>query len=937
MGKYVYFFGAGKAEGNSGMKDLLGGKGAGLAEMTNAGLPVPPGFTISTVACNEYYDNNQSLPPGLWDEVKKALEKLEKTVGKGFGSTSDPLLVSVRSGAKFSMPGMMDTVLNLGLNRGTLQGLAKLTGNDRFAYDAYRRFIQMFGRIVLGVEGHEFDSALEAYKEKVKAKLDTDLSADDLKAICEQFEKIVADKTGSPFPSDPMQQLEMSVRAVFGSWFGKRAIDYRRINKIPDDLGTAVNIVTMVFGNMGQDSGTGVAFTRNPSTGEPILYGEYLQNAQGEDVVAGVRTPKKISQLKDEMPAVYDEFIKVAESLERHYKDVQDLEFTIERGKLWMLQTRSAKRTGLAAIRVAVDMVNEGVIDKSTAVMRVEPMQLDQLLHPVIDPDAKIKAAKEGRQLAKGLPASPGAATGQVVFDADEAEKLGHEGKSVILVRVETSPEDFHGMVAAQAILTARGGMTSHAAVVARGMGKCCVAGCEELRIDYAKKQFQARDKVIKDGDFITLDGSTGEVFEGKLPIVDSEVVQVTKGQMKAEEAKLYGYFAQLLTWADEVRRLKVRANADTPHDSTVARGFGAEGIGLCRTEHMFFEGDRIDSVREMIAFAGDFKNLESQLTAAQNEKSQNSSLAERISTLEEQISLPKARYFDALAKLLPMQREDFVGIFKAMDGLPVTIRTLDPPLHEFLPHTKEEITELAKKLNVDPTSLIEKVESLREANPMLGHRGCRLGIVYPEITEMQARAIFEAAAQVTSEGVKVLPEIMIPLISTVKELTLQAEVVNRVAKEVMEKTGAKIEYLVGTMIEVPRAALTAGEIATEAQFFSFGTNDLTQTAFGFSRDDSGKFLPYYVEHKILKDDPFQVLDQTGVGRLVEMAVKEGRGTRKDLKIGICGEHGGDPQSVAFCDRVGLNYVSCSPYRVPIARLAAAQAALEKGASYTTA
>ena len=939
MGKYVYFFGAGSAEGNASMKDLLGGKGAGLAEMTNAGLPVPPGFTISTVACNQYYENKQSMPPDLWDEVNAALKRLEETTGKGFGSVDNPLLVSVRSGAKFSMPGMMDTVLNLGLNRDTLKGLAGLTGNERFAYDAYRRFIQMFGRIVLGVEGTEFDHALESFKANVKAHLDTDLTADHLKEICAQFEAIVEKKTGAPFPSDPMGQLEMSVKAVFGSWFGKRAIDYRRINKIPDDLGTAVNIVTMVFGNMGQDSGTGVAFTRNPATGEPELYGEYLQNAQGEDVVAGVRTPKKIAQLKEEMPEIFQQFKKVAESLEKTYKDVQDLEFTIERGKLWMLQTRSAKRTGLAAVRIAVDMVSEGLIDKKTAIMRVEPLQLDQLLHPVIDPAAKTSATKEGNQLAKGLPASPGAATGQVVFDADEAEKLGHAGKAVILVRVETSPEDFHGMVAAQAILTARGGMTSHAAVVARGMGKCCVAGCEELRIDYGKKQFQARDKTIKEGDFITLDGSSGEVFSGQLPIVDSDVVQVTKGRMKAEDSALYGYFAQLLSWGDEVRKLKVRTNADTPHDSAVARGFGAEGIGLCRTEHMFFEGDRIDSVREMIAFAGDFKNLETQLNMAQAEaaKSSSAALADRIKTLQEEIKVPRDRYFDALSKLLPMQREDFVGIFRAMDGLPVTIRTLDPPLHEFLPHSKEEITTLASKLGVDALSLIQKVESLREANPMLGHRGCRLGIVYPEITEMQARAIFEAAAEVTAKGIKVIPEIMIPLVSTVKELSLQAEVVNRVAKEVMEKNAVTIDYLVGTMIEVPRAALTAGEIATEAQFFSFGTNDLTQTAFGFSRDDSGKFLPYYVEHKILKDDPFQVLDQTGVGRLVQMAVTEGRATRNDLKIGICGEHGGEPQSVGFCHRVGLNYVSCSPYRVPIARLAAAQAALETGASYTTA
>jgi len=872
--KYVYIFADGKADGRGDMKDLLGGKGSGLAEMTSAGLPVPPGFTITTEACNEYYTNGEKFPEGLWEQAREALTAVEKSVGKTFGDPKNPLLVSVRSGAKFSMPGMMDTVLNLGLNEETLQGLAELTGNERFARDAYRRFISLFGKIVLGVEGEKFDHALESKKKAVGANLDTDLTAEHLAEVAEEYKSIVREATGSDFPSDADEQLKLAIQAVFRSWNGRRARDYRRINKIADNLGTAVNVQTMVFGNMGTDSGTGVAFTRNPSTGERLLYGEYLTNAQGEDVVAGIRTPAKIAHLQDEMPEVYAQFAQVAERLETHYRDVQDLEFTIERGRLFMLQTRNAKRTGAAAVRTAVEFVKEGVIDKETALMRVEPQQLDQLLHKMIDPSAKVE------QIAKGLPASPGAATGQVVFDPDHAEEMAKDGAKVILVRVETSPEDFHGMVAAQAILTARGGMTSHAAVVARGMGKCCVAGCGDLSIDYDDKQFSTKSgTVVKEGDWITLDGSTGAVMLGQAPLVDPV---------------LDDNFMTLMSWADEVRRLGVRTNADTPGDAKVARGFGAEGIGLCRTEHMFFEGNRIDAVREMIV----------------------------AETKEERAA--------ALAKVAPYQKEDFVGLFKEMDGLPVTIRTLDPPLHEFLPHDDEAIGELAEQLGITADALRAKVDALHEANPMLGHRGCRLGIVFPEITEMQARAIFEAAAEVAKEGVKVKPEIMIPLVSTVAELQLQADLVRGVAAEVIASSGVEIDYLVGTMIELPRAALTADKIAEAAEFFSFGTNDLTQTTFGLSRDDAGKFLPFYVEKKILPDDPFQVLDRDGVGQLVRMGTERGRSTRSDLKVGICGEHGGEPSSVAFCHEVGLNYVSCSPYRVPIARLAAAQAALSE-------
>jgi pyruvate, phosphate dikinase len=883
--KWVYLF----SEGNATMRELLGGKGAGVAEMTRTGVPVPPGFTITTEACNAYYESGKKFPEGLWEQALEALKDIESKTGKKFGDPSNPLLVSVRSGARESMPGMMDTVLNLGLNKETLAGLAELTSNPRFAADAYRRFVQLFGKIVLGVDGEKLEHVMDEAKGH-GARQDTDLTTEELAQITEKFKAIIKEETGNDFPDDPFEQLRLAIAAVFNSWMGRRAIDYRRVEKIPDNIGTGVNVQAMVFGNMGNDSATGVAFSRNPATGENKLYGEYLVNAQGEDVVAGIRTPKSIDLMKEEMPASYEEFSKIARQLELHYKDVQDMEFTIERGKLWMLQTRNGKRTGMAAVKIAVDLVNEGLITKEVALTRVKPEMLNQFLFPIVD----AKAAAKAGVLAKGLAAGPGAASGKISLDPDKAAELAEKGEAVILVRTETAPEDFHGMVASAAIVTARGGLTSHAAVVARQMGKCCVCGVDALQINYKEGTVTVRgtDTVLKEGDYITVDGHGGIVYNGQITTSESEVIQVIRGNMKAEESELYGYFKTFLGWADEVRTLGVRANADTPTDARVAREFGATGIGLCRTEHMFFEGDRIDAVREMIVAADE----------------------------------PARRA--ALAKILPLQQGDFEGLFTAMNGLPVTIRTLDPPLHEFLPHGEEEIEDLATKMGIPASQLKAKVDELREANPMLGFRGCRLGIIYPEITEMQVTAIFQAAAACQAKGIEVHPEIMIPLVSDLTEFHTQAEVVHSVAKKVQEETGQKIDYLVGTMIELPRAALTADKIAEEAQFFSFGTNDLTQTTFGLSRDDAGRFLPSYVERKLLKDDPFQVLDQDGVGQLVKLGTERGRGTRADLKVGICGEHGGEPSSVAFCHRTGLNYVSCSPYRVPIARLAAAQAAL---------
>jgi pyruvate,orthophosphate dikinase len=949
-------------EGNASMRSLLGGKGAGLAEMTNAGLPVPPGFTITTEACNAYYAAGKEQPPGLWDDVLAHMHALEQETGKGFGDPANPLLVSVRSGAAFSMPGMMDTVLNLGLNENTVDGLIKLTDNERFGYDAWRRFVAMFGRIVLDIPATEFDEPFDALKEERGVKQDTDLTAEDLKAIADRYREIVREKTGEPFPNDPYRQLELSVRAVFDSWFGKRAHDYREFNKIPHDLGTAVNVVTMVFGNMGPDSGTGVAFTRDPNTGEKVLFGEYLTNAQGEDVVAGVRTPEKISQMRDELPEVYAQFEEIAQRLERHYRDVQDLEFTIERGKLYMLQTRSAKRTAPAAVKIAVDMANEGILSHEEAVQRVDPHQIVQLLLPRFDEAAKAKAGD--RFLAKGLNASPGAATGKAIFDPDRAVEAKAAGEPVILVRIETSPDDVHGMLAALGVLTARGGATSHAAVVARSMGLPCVAGAETLRIDYARRQMRAGETTVNEGDMISIDGTTGEIYAGELPTIEARF---------EDEHDL----ATLLSWADEIRRLQVWANADYPRDAERARAFGAQGIGLCRTEHMFFEEERLPTVQRMILNA-------TRATEAKHRRDAGGELSaddrEAISTFD-----------SALAELEGLQTDDFAGLFRAMDGLPVVIRLIDPPLHEFLPsHDEllEKVTRLRTLLEAPSgqtdavadraTPALEKgltrifgekdaaramkligregkasaagadgdrgameaelakaeellaaVEQMREVNPMLGMRGVRLGILIPDIVRMQTRAILAGAARVAAEGRTPLPEIMIPLVGHVNELAETRRVLEAEVAKVVEASGQQVNYKFGTMIEVPRGALTAGEIAEHAEFFSFGTNDLTQMTFGFSRDDAeGKFLLQYVDRKILPENPFQVLDRDGVGQLVRLATERGRAARKNLKVGICGEHGGDPSSIAFCHEVGLDYVSCSPFRVPVARLAAAQAAI---------
>ena len=872
--KMVYAFGGDKSEGDKSMKELLGGKGANLSEMCAIGLPVPPGFTISTATCRYYSEHGHEWPEGLEEQVREGVRHLEEAMGAGFGDAENPLLVSVRSGAAVSMPGMMDTVLNLGINDAVVEGLVKKTNNERFAYDAYRRFIDMFGDVVMGVPHELFEEAMEALKEERGVEDDADLTAADLRELVDRYKAIYRKRTGYMFPADPMEQLRFSINAVFNSWDSDRAIKYRRINKITGLIGTAVNVQAMVYGNMGSNSGTGVLFTRNPSTGENKLYGEFLIDAQGEDVVAGIRTPEDISRMAEEFPQAYKELIETINKLENHYSNMQDIEFTVQEGKLYILQTRNGKRTGTAAIKIAVDMVREKMVDKRTAVKElVEPTHLDQLLHPRFANEA----GYQNNVIGRGLPASPGAAVGQVVFTAEDAEAARDDGKQVILVRIETSPEDVGGMDAATGILTSRGGMTSHAAVVARGWGKPCVAGCNDIVINYKNKSFTNGDVTVHEGDWISLNGSTGEVITGEQELVAPE---------------LTGDFATFMEWVDEFRTMKVRANADAPHDAEKALEFGAEGIGLCRTEHMFFEGDRVRSVRKMIL----------------------------ASSVEERRK--------ALGELLPYQKDDFLGIFRAMAGKPVTVRLLDPPLHEFLPHDEKGKQEMASDLGVSVEEVQAKVDALAEFNPMLGHRGCRLGITFPEITEMQTRAIIEAAVELKQEGVSVLPEIMVPLIGTVEEFAHQKRVIDATAKKVFEEKGADVEYLVGTMIEVPRAALMADQIAKEAEFFSFGTNDLTQMAFGYSRDDAGKFLPYYIEEKILPFDPFQVLDQDGVGQLVRAGTERGRQTKNDLKIGICGEHGGDPSSVTFCFDIGMDYVSCSPFRVPIARLSAAQASI---------
>ncbi|MCP4130766.1 MAG: pyruvate, phosphate dikinase [bacterium] len=901
MTKRVYTFGKGISEGKADMKNLLGGKGANLAEMSNLGVPVPAGFTVTTEVCTEYYDNNKNFPAELEKEMDQAMAKVEEIMGAKFGDKENPLLLSVRSGARVSMPGMMDTVLNLGLNDETIKGIIAKSGNERFGWDSYRRFVQMYGDVVLDMKPENkedidpFEEVMDNLKEEKGVKEDLELGVDDLKELVARFKALIKDKLGKDFPTDPKEQLWGAMGAVFGSWDNERAALYRKMNGFEDSWGTAVNIQSMVFGNMGDSCATGVAFTRDPATGDNDFYGEYLINAQGEDVVAGIRTPQQVTikgsqswandngvseddrkknftSLEECMPEVYTDLKNVYLKLEDHYKDMQDIEFTIQDKSLWMLQTRTGKRTAAAAVKIAVDMVAEGFIDKKEALLRIEPDSLDQLLHPMFDPNA------ERNVITKGLPASPGAATGKVVFHADEADEWNERGEPVILVRIETSPEDLKGMSASKGILTQRGGQTSHAAVVARGMGKCCVSGCGELEISYANKEIKVKGITIKEGDFISLDGSTGEVMLGEVATI---------------EAELSGDFGTVMKWADEVKQLSIRTNADSPHDAKTARDFGAQGIGLCRTEHMFFEGDRIKAVREMI-------------------------LADDVDGRKK-----------ALEKLLPMQRDDFYGILKAMEGFGVTIRLLDPPLHEFVPHEAENQKEMADEMGISAEEVKAKVDALHEFNPMLGHRGCRLGTTYPEITEMQARAVFEAACQLKSEGIDAKPEVMVPLVGALKEFTIQKEIIISTAEKVMEEKGVKVDYLVGTMIEIPRATIIADQIAKEAQFFSFGTNDLTQMTFGYSRDDSGTFLPEYVDRKILASDPFRVLDREGVGQLVKMAVEKGKSSRPDIKLGICGEHGGEPNSIEFCHIVGLNYVSCSPFRVPIARLAAAHAAIK--------
>jgi len=916
MSKYVYFFAEGKADGNKELKNILGGKGAGLAEMTNAGLPVPPGFTISTDVCTIYSENNNKIPEDIWKNVWESLERLEKVTGKKLGDRENPLLVSVRSGAAISMPGMMDTILNLGLNDETVEGLVKASNNSRFAYDSYRRFIQMFSDVVLQIERKLFEAELVKMREKEGVKTDPEISVHGLKELIGKYKKIVKREWGKDFPQDTREQPKMAVLAVFRSWNNKRAIEYRRIYNIPDSLGTAVNIQTMVFGNFGEDSGTGVGFTRNPATGEKEIFGEFLINAQGEDVVAGIRTPLHIDELNNVLPKVYRQLLEIAKKLELNYRDMQDFEFTVERGKLYMLQTRTGKRTGMAALRMAVNMVDEGLIKEEEAVMRVEPSAIEQILHPMFDPEKREKH----EPVAKGLNASPGAATGRAVFTPEKAVEWVKRGEKIILVRPETSPDDIAGMSVSQGILTSTGGMTSHAAVVGRQMGKPAVVGCGDIHADEEGKKFEVMGKIVKEGDWISIDGTTGEVYIAELPTVASEIIQVVAGKMKKEEAKLYHYFERLLGWADKYRKLGVRANADTPKDARIARTFGAEGIGLARTEHMFFAEERLPLMQKMI-------------------------LAEKEEERRE-----------ALSKLLPMQREDFYGLLKEMRGYEVTIRLLDPPLHEFLPKREELTQEISKKRRILESmefeaehseeaekiareleaeieklkKLLLRVEELHEFNPMLGHRGCRLGITYNEITEMQARAILEAAARLTKEGEKIFTEVMVPLVGHIKEIEDQKRVIDKAAKEVMEEYGVKIHYRVGTMIEVPRAALTADKIASVAEFFSFGTNDLTQMTFALSRDDAAKFLKTYLDKGIWPRDPFQSLDREGVGELIRIGVEKGRKARADLTIGICGEHGGDPDSIEFCHEVGLDYVSASPYRIPIARLAAARAALAR-------